>query len=544
MLENYFNKPKLVADMQRHYPNSLKDYSSILDTYLRAVRAYCWQGINLATDEQIKSNQIPFAWEQVRKSCGNYGKRNQTKQWWFDWIQENNPLVKCVKKGSKFGAAKGKLTMVETTIPIEYIIACDDPIDAFEMTYEKYADELLDPKQTDWIPIDQISLENFIFSSEEELNTEMNDDKRKEYTRNLKQARHLMLISRAHKKSLMPNVIKESAFGRKYYQGFNLQSMSKIVREAALGDCYSYDIENSVFAWKLNAVKQYVDINFKMPETLEYLDHKKQLRLQVAEHVFKNDPWPMDYKVGVIKQAITAIGFGARATSASWRNENGVWTTTALRDIIKDPQRLQKFLTHYWVKAFIAEQNAINKKIGSYIQDGLKDVKELYNDRGNFSVNKAISYCYQHDERAMVEKLLDIAGRDNVLLLVHDGFYTKNKSSLIDMNKFLSDNNEYARLECKKITRYRFYDHSDEIRHKQHIIDEERKARSQDPNHQTSVGFKPKLKKPEFNREYDSGGGWDEQRSYDYQMENYQFEEYDAETDDAEYLKSRQTKWF
>jgi hypothetical protein len=508
--------------MQLHYPSKRADYHSILDTYIRSVRAYCWQGINLATDDQIKNNQIPFAWEQVKLACGRYGSRGKEK-FWFDWIQTNNPLVKCITKGSKFGGKKGKLTMVETTIPIEYIIACDDPIDAFEMTYEKYTDELLDPKQTDWIAIDQISLQNFIYSSEQELNTEMNDDKRKEYTRNLKQARHLMLISRAHKKSLMPNVIKESAFGRKYYQGFNLQSMNKIVRNAALGDCYSYDIENSVFAWKLNAVKQYVDINFKMPETLEYLDHKKQLRLQVADHVFKNDPWPMEYKVGVIKQAITAIGFGARATSASWRNDNGVWTTTALRDIIKDPQRLQKFLTHYWIKDFITEQNAINKKIGSYIQDGLKEVKELYNERGNFSVNKAISYCYQHDERSLIEKMLDIAGRDNVLLLVHDGFYTKSKASLVDMNSCLYANNPYARLECKQINRYKFIDMRFEEDHKRFIRQEEMKARALDPDHKTSVGYKPKFQKPEFNREFDSGGGWDYSRSLEYYQDNGEY---------------------
>lgn len=528
VLEQYFNIPKLVAEMQQHYPSKRADYQSILNTYIRSVRAYCWQGINLATDLQINNNQIPFAWEQVRKNCKTYKVRNGKTYHWFDWIQTNNPLIKCITKGSKFGGKKGKLTMVETTIPMEYIIACDDPVDAFEMTYEQFdVDVLMDPAKTDWIPVDQISLENFILSSQEELNTEMTDDKRKEYLRNLKQARHLMLISRAHKQGLVPNVIKESAFGRKYYQGFNLQSMSKIVREAALGDCYTYDIENSVFAWKMNSVKKYVDPNFKMPETLEYLDHKKQLRLQVADYVFKNDPWPMEYKVNVVKQAITAIGFGARATSASWRNDNGVWTTTALRDIIKDPQRLQKFLTHYWVKAFIAEQNTINKKIGSYIQDGLKDVKELYNERGNFSVNKAISYCYQHDERTMVEKLLDIAGRDNVLLLVHDGFYTRDKASLVDMNSCLSANNQYARLDCKKISRYRFYDQTFEHEHKKFIRQEEQRARSLDPKHQTSVGYKPKLRTPEFNREHDNGGGWDQQRSYEYYLQNYQYEEHD-----------------
>lgn len=526
MLETYFNKPKLVVMMQYHYPSKRADYHSILDTYIQLVRAYCWQGINLATDQQIKNNQIPFAWNSVRRSCGTYRKRNQTEQYWFDWIQTNNPLVKCVKKGSKFGAAKGKLTMIETTIPIEHIIACNDPIDAFEMTYEHFGvDVLMDPKQTDWIPIDQTSLDNFIRSSQEELKTEMNDIKRKEYTRNLKQARHLMLISRAHKRGFMPNVIKESQFGRKYYQGFNLQSMSKIVREAALGDCYSYDIENSVFAWKINAVKTHIDPNFKMPETLEYLDHKKQLRLQIADHVFKDDAWPIEYKVGVIKQAITAIGFGARATSASWRNDNGIWTTTALRDIIKDPMRLQKFLTHYWVKAFIAEQNAINKKLSVTIEGLLKDVKEIYNERGNFSVNKGISYCYQHDERQLIEKMLEIAGRENVLLLVHDGFYTRSRASLIDMNSCLHANNEYARLECKHITRYKYVDMTFEEEHKRFIQREEMKAKILDPNHQTSIGYKFKSKKLEYNKDYDNGNRWDETRSHEYYAENYQYEE-------------------
>lgn len=543
MLEHYFNIPKLVVEMQRHYSTKKTNHKKYLKKYLTAVRAYCWQGINLATDEQIKNNQIPFAWNEVRRNSGKYGPRTKEK-YWFDWIQEHNPLIKCIKKGSKFGGAvKGKLTMIETTIPIEYIIACDDPKEAFEMTYGVFDQEVLaDTNKTDWIEIDTVSLDRFIRSSQAELENEMTKEKRDQYLRNLKHARHLMLIARATN-NLIPNVIKESAFGRKYYQGFNLQSLSKVVREAALGNCYAYDIENSVFAWKMDLVRK-IDPTFKMPASFDYIDFKKKYREDIAQYVFKNDVWSLDYKVNVIKQAITAIGFGARATNAAWKNENDEWTTTALRNIIKDSVRLNLFLTHPWIKEFITEQNNINKIIGDYIRPRLKDVQELYNERGNFSVNKAISYCYQHSERDVIEKLMTISGRDNVILLVHDGFYTQHSLNNDDMRHCLLENNQFARLECRKISQYRYYDATDEFLHKQHIIQEEKKARQLDPNHRTSVGYKPKLTKPEFNREFDNGGGWDADRSLEYQIENYEFEEYDASIDDVEYLESRQTKWF
>jgi len=44
-----------------------------------------------------------------------------------------------------------------------------------------------------------------------------------------------------------------------------------------------------------------------------------------------------------------------------------------------------------------------------------------------------------------------------------------------------------------------------------------------DPDHKTSVGYKPKFQKPEFNREFDSGGGWDYSRSLEYYQDNGEY---------------------
>ena len=227
-------------------------------------------------------------------------------------------------------------------------------------------------------------------------------------------ALRIKLIAQAAQEStgqcVMPNVISESQFGRKYYKGPNLQNTPKIVRHAALGTCHEYDIESSVFAWKYSLFKEICreeNENVPMPATLEYLDYKRAKRRQLARIVFDSDE---DGYVDIIKEAITAIGFGAPARATGFV-ARGKYDPSALNTIITARTRLDKFLADPWIQEFVQEQKSINtiiieKASLEGMNKHFKTIPEMMDRAGRLRANSVVSYLYQQTERNILEYLM------------------------------------------------------------------------------------------------------------------------------------------
>ena len=486
--------------MRAHYPSNKTNHLKVAQQYFRECRKALVRGILLASEDQLSGELVPISWRDLRFACGQYGSKTN-RQYWFDWLHANHPIIEKVKDGYSFGK-KGSLTTVKIMRNIELILACKDPAETFQAFYENEVDS-----DIDWVNIDLASLSAFIKSNQAIANRNTKLDY------NLRQAQIILDIA-TYCNGQLPQIVNESHFGRKYYRGPNLQNTSKIVRHAALGDCHQYDIEASVFVWKLDLSKD-IDSTIKLPATLDYLDHKAYHRKRLAELVFGNK---YDYTVNTIKQAITAIGFGARATNAIWI-EDGQKKTTSLREIITSEEYLKKFLDDSLISEFMTEQETMNRLIFDQVKEDprYKNNTNLHTDSGRLSRNKTISFLYQNTERAVVRQLLAIAKPADILLECHDGFYTKHRADLAGMRYELKQFLSNGRLDHEEHHAYKFTDYKqEEQEHKKFIWSQEQQLREQYGS-LTKDSYNPIIRKTvaQRNEDYDSGH-WDEDMAYDY----------------------------
>ena len=340
-----------------------------------------------------------------------------------------------VKTGSnlnrEYSMANAQYTMEDV------LLAAGTPEELWQEIYRPFTAER-QRNDYDTVQIDQRSLGNYIKSNlaNDRDNPRTPAPLREEWDRNLKHAQKLWMLADA-KSGVLYQIRTESAFGRRYYKGPNLQNIPKIVRHAALGKCHEYDLESSVFAWKLSWFREICKIyntTISMPATLEYLDHKKAIRKRLAQAVFDTDS---DWAVKIIKEFITAMGFGAPARGVGYVAD-GRYQRPALAQIITARERLDRALADTWVTDFVQEQNSMNEAMVALakvnmIQE-LKTVPELWEKCGKrLKYNSVVSYLYQHAERELLDWFEHACADSEVLLTVHDCIYTRRRVNLMEL---------------------------------------------------------------------------------------------------------------
>jgi hypothetical protein len=154
------------------------------------------------------------------------------------------------------------------------------------------------------------------------------------------------------------------------------------------------------------------------------------------------------------------VGFGARATNSIGWYDNGQLTTTAIATILTSPAKQRLLFNDVWFKEFIEEQDLMNRMIFDQVkdQDQIKNNAILQNPSGRLSRNKTISYLYQQAEAAIVRSLeLRLqTGHNQMLLLCHDGFYTKNKADVVDLRYELQQYLPHGRLDQVEHKAYKY----------------------------------------------------------------------------------------
>jgi hypothetical protein len=271
----------------------------------------------------------------------------------------------------------------------------------------------------------------------------------------------------------IPQIVSESEFGRRYYRGLNLQNCPKVVRNAALGKSFQYDLHASVFAWRYATAKK-INPSIKLPYTLEYLDEKDQRRKQLADALeirVSNKS-----KIEIIKQLLTAIGFGSRVGNdgVSWVDKTGTRQYLAIAKIIKTPAAREKLLAHPWLAGFIEEQKMLSKVIFDAHKESVRGIRclEGENTGGKLSVNKVLAYLYQQEERQIMNMLAESSKEQGTfLLLVHDGFYTSHPVKLVELREQLNRENEFAAITKVEHSAWGF--NADEEAHRIKIIEQE-----------------------------------------------------------------------
>lgn len=448
----------------------LSFYTDNVTKYYNTVCDAVYAGVYLARGDQLEGEWIPVSFTAMReKFPARLTLKDGSKVYWYKYLQEHYPLLTVHKQGYK-NNNKGEYAMVTPTIDIEVLLAGKVTKDLIDHLYPDQS-ILQDRTQCDWVPVDLVSLANYIKSNNaiQQRNPKLNN--------NLQVARVVYDVAE-YFDGKFPQVIKESVFGRKYYKGVNLQSSPKIVREAALGQCHAYDISASVFAWKFFMGKS-LDPELKLPATIDYLDFKSLQRKRLTQVVYGNTE---DYNVKRIKSAFAAIGFGAKAQNGVWYTD-GKMQQAALNNALGHTDAVERFLADSWVQEFIAEQKTISGLLFEWFKANvLETIKEkVKGDAKAITEARAVAFMYQKAERALIEKAMQLAADDEVLLLVHDGFYTRRSSRKQDVKEVIA--NEFAvegypmpACDHEEVRPYSFVDFGEVNSHKEFMRQEGKRA--------------------------------------------------------------------
>lgn len=398
----------------------------VAQKYVAAVVAEVSRNYFKRNKEDIILNIHYASLNKLRNGCGRYGPRKQERYWW-PVLNKLSPVLNIIEKGNNLS---GQLSRVQTLFEYDWDEAA---INTIHEAYENNKDEY------DVVDIDMSSLDNFLrqapsfYKSKQELARVVDAG-----TKILKVAAQRGYDDvDGQTRGLLPMLKRPAASGRMYYGGINLQNCPSAVRHAALGPHFSYDLKRSVFAWQLSMLRLILgeDHNGHPPGTLhtrEYVFHRDMITEQLMPTLKDSLYNPKSYP-RIIKEAITAIGFGARRSGGYFSPLTGDFVPKGLRGVINNADSLKQFKEHPWVKGFIKEQDAIVDIITDFQirhDPKWKTDPRTHDNKGKYSKKVFISFLYQHSEAQVMRQLIETFADKDVLLWVHDGFCTRHEINM------------------------------------------------------------------------------------------------------------------
>jgi hypothetical protein len=225
------------------------------------------------------------------------------------------------------------------------------------------------------------------------------------------------------------------------------------------------------------------------------LEEKADFLGTIRHYVFTAaSPVPKDLQLAVLKQAFTAISFGARQTANGWLDASGTWTNPALVEIIKNGADRDRFLADQAVQGFIKEQGLLDDYLFAAFKERrplLCHEAYLQTESGRLSKAKVLAYLYQHDETAVMNLVVQAAqakGRAPIAR-VHDAIFFKTRlgaelKSSIEWQMREQTGNPYWHLTPEQLQRYQpksLNEQREEQEHRSRIAEQERLAQGYAP---------------------------------------------------------------
>lgn len=346
--------------------------------------------------------------------------------------------------------------------------------------------------QYDFCPIDTKSVKQFIVWLTHRAN-KINQVERQMMAR---QAKVILRIAESGDGTL-PMKKKHSHFGRTYYEGISVQSVHRTLREAMLGNCYQYDMRLSVISWKMGfaqlcyrSLKNPRPFDVEFGASLAYLEDKKSFREYIRQQTFGSSNHISDeQQLDLVKQALTALGFGARIYQHGWVDKSGNSFNPAIVKIFRNIEDRKRFISCSLVHQFREEQKKLDEFICAFYTDSDKSLltdKELQTESGRVSNAKVMAYLYQHAETIVMDVVRDELkklGRE-VIASVHDAIFIRHRLSAYDRQNIeykMRDMSgiDYWVLEQDKHEAYKGVSQEvlrDELVHKQFMVEQQKLA--------------------------------------------------------------------
>jgi hypothetical protein len=174
---------------------------------------------------------------------------------------------------------------------------------------------------------------------------------------------------------------------------------------------------------------------------------------------------PVEKQEKRIKDAITAISFGARAKSVGWLPDEGKWINPAIREMIKNPKQRAAFLNAAIIQQFVKEQGILD----NYLAAGMKqELPMLYygpliTRNVKPSKSKAVAFLYQHAEAQVMQTAIDVLALHGItpIALIHDAFIVRNKLSVNQLDEIhhalrSSTQNKFWSIKPTKLEGYKY----------------------------------------------------------------------------------------
>ena len=384
------------------------------------------------------------------------------------WLKKNGyELVKSEVAGSGIAKQNSEVKLTQ----LIHITDVDDrlhPKESFEKMHPNFADLTQQQIDSDYdiTEVDISSLNKYIDSVAPEG---IEPHKRKLKTC-FHQARRIVAAASYKSGLYYQKKKKPSPFGRTYYEGISVQNVNKTLREAMLGNCWEYDIRSSVVSWKLGFAKTYIDthkpnsaIDKVFPVCHQYSVDKSILINRIKLDVFKHSHKDDDKKTGLIKEAITALNFGARLSGNTYIDKQGKGHRQAIAGILTNSIDCQLFLRSQLVKDFLAEQKILDGVIMAWVKSTKPELlssTKIKNDK-KLTKQSLMSYLYQHAETDVMDIVRSYANQNNLTIManIHDAIILKKKLNVslkkkIEQAMKAATNNHYWFLGEKKLNRY------------------------------------------------------------------------------------------
>jgi hypothetical protein len=171
----------------------------------------------------------------------------------------------------------------------------------------------------------------------------------------------------------------------------------------------------------------------------------------------------VDFQEKLIKEAVTAISFGARAKGVGWCSQDGSWTNPALVDIIRNGVQRAAFLNSHEIQQFIREQVMFD----NYLADGMKqELPMLYygpliTRNVMPSKGKAVAFLYQHAEAQLMNIAIDVLAQHGIkpIARIHDAFVVRHKLSIDLRSEIMEEmkdqtSNVHWKLKSSELKKY------------------------------------------------------------------------------------------
>ena len=240
---------------------------------------------------------------------------------------------------------------------------------------------------------------------------------------------------------LLHQKIDKKAFGRTYYEGVSVLSTRKELRMAFLGASWEYDCKSCSTAWKMSFATEWhvqkksrkQDVRHTFAAMTLYLEDKEAFFDAVILEVYNSQPTP-EY-IATIKEAMTALGFGAKLSMGTWRSDTGEESQSSLLSVFdKDTVSLKRFVDCDLVKKFNEEQQTLSKFIISKFSIDAQWQAEMTAEQQRkkvkqFSAAQKIVWLYQHAETIMMDMVrAEVTKSGNTVLAnVHDAVVVRNQ---------------------------------------------------------------------------------------------------------------------